>query len=148
MRSIRVRNFVEVPVLMLVVNRAEPEGVRVNTIKSDRSRRVPIVDRVLALIRACAEGRGPDERLFMTDRDTDWTPPRSTDPELGQDVGEPADSRPPAHGGMPSVPGDGSLGHRLLHFRMQHQIGPRSTQSGKRPSRSSQRSANGHRVSR
>src|SRR5688572_8657680 len=52
---------------MLVVDRAEPEGVRVKTTKSDRSRRVPIADRVLPLIRACAEGRGPDERLFMTE---------------------------------------------------------------------------------
>ena len=52
---------------MLVVDRAEPEGVGVKTTKSDRSRRVPIADRVLPLIRACAEGRGPDERLFMTE---------------------------------------------------------------------------------
>ena len=52
---------------MLVVDRAEPEGVRVKTTKSDRSRRVPIADRVLPLIRACAEGRGPDERLFVTE---------------------------------------------------------------------------------
>ena len=33
----------------------------------DRSRRLPIADRVLPLIRACAEGRGPDERLFVTE---------------------------------------------------------------------------------
>lgn len=67
LRAIRVRNFIEVPVPMLVVDRAEPEGVRVKTTKSDRSRRVPIADRVLPLIRACAEGRGPDERLFLTE---------------------------------------------------------------------------------
>ena len=42
---------------MLVVDRAEREGVRVKTTKSDRSRQVPIADRVLPLIRACAEGR-------------------------------------------------------------------------------------------
>jgi hypothetical protein len=40
LRAVRVRNFIEVP--MLVVDRAEPEGVRVKTPKSDRSRRVPI----------------------------------------------------------------------------------------------------------
>lgn len=69
LRAIRVRNFIEVPLPMLVVDRAEPEGVQVKTTKSDRSRRVPIADRVLPLIRACAEGRGPDERLFVTDTD-------------------------------------------------------------------------------
>lgn len=67
LRAIRVRNFIQVPLPMLVVDRAEPEGVRVKTTKSDRSRRVPIADRILPLIRACAEGRGPDERLFVTD---------------------------------------------------------------------------------
>ena len=60
-------NFIEVPLPMLVVHRAEPEGVRVKTTKSDRSRRVPIADRVLPLVRACAEGRGPDDRLFVTE---------------------------------------------------------------------------------
>jgi integrase len=67
LRAVQVRNFIEVPMPMLVVDRAEPEGVRVKTTKSDRSRRVPIADRVLPLIRACAEGRGPDERLFVTE---------------------------------------------------------------------------------
>ena len=67
LRAIRVRNFIEVPLPMLVVDRAEPEGVRVKTTKSDRSRRVPIADRVLPLIHACAEGRGPEERLFLTE---------------------------------------------------------------------------------
>ena len=67
LRAIRVRNFIEVPLPMLVVDRAEPEGVKVKTTKSDRSRRVPIADRVLPLIRACAEDRDPDERLFVTE---------------------------------------------------------------------------------
>jgi integrase len=67
LRAIRVRNFIQVPLPMLVVDRAQPEGVRVKTTKSDRSRRVPIADRVLLLIRACAEGRDPDERLFLTE---------------------------------------------------------------------------------
>ena len=66
-RAIRVRNFIEVPLPMLVVDRAEPEGVKVKTTKSDRYRRVPIADRVLPLVRACAEGRVPDERLFVTE---------------------------------------------------------------------------------
>jgi integrase len=67
LRAIRVRNFIEVPLPMLVVDRAEPEGVEVKTTKSDKSRRVPVADRVLPLIRACAEGRGPDELLFVTE---------------------------------------------------------------------------------
>lgn len=67
LRAIRVRNFVEVPLPMLVIDRAEPEGVNVKTTKSDRSRRVPVADRVLPLVRACAAGRGPDERLFVTE---------------------------------------------------------------------------------
>ena len=44
LRAVRVRNFIEVPMTMLVVDRAEPEGVRVKTTKSDRSRRVPIAE--------------------------------------------------------------------------------------------------------
>ena len=67
LRAIRVRNFIEVPLPMLVVDRAEPEGVEVKTTKSDKSRRVPVADRVLPLVRACAEGRGPDEPLFVTE---------------------------------------------------------------------------------
>ena len=46
LRAVRVRNFIEVPMPMLVVDRAEPEGVRVKTTKSDRSRRVPIAGRI------------------------------------------------------------------------------------------------------
>ena len=67
LRAIRVRDFIELPLPMLVVERAEPEGVKVKTTKSDKTRRVPIADRVLPLVRACAEGRGPDERLFVTE---------------------------------------------------------------------------------
>jgi hypothetical protein len=37
------------------------------TTKSDKSRRVPIADHVLPPIRTCAEGRGPDEPLFVTE---------------------------------------------------------------------------------
>ena len=45
---------------MLLISSARPRA-------RDKSRRVPIADRVLPLIRACAEGRGPDERLFLTE---------------------------------------------------------------------------------
>ena len=40
LRAVRVRDFVEVPLPVLVVQRAEPEGVQVKGTKSDRSRRV------------------------------------------------------------------------------------------------------------
>ena len=65
LRSIRVRDFVEVPLPMLVVHRAEPEGVEIKSTKSGRSSRS---DRgsCTALSRACAEDRSPD-RLFVTE---------------------------------------------------------------------------------
>ena len=43
---------VEVPLPVLVVQRAEPQGVQVKGTKSGRSRRVPVADRVLPLVRA------------------------------------------------------------------------------------------------
>jgi hypothetical protein len=39
LRAIRVRDFVEVPMPVLVVQRAAPEGIRVKVTKSGRSRR-------------------------------------------------------------------------------------------------------------
>jgi integrase len=74
---------------MLVVERAEPEDVKIKTTRSDRSRRVPIADRVLPLIRACAEGRGPDERLFVTESGHRL---HSSGPGVGRDLARPTDS--------------------------------------------------------
>ena len=54
LRAVRVRDFVEVPMPALVVQRAAPEVVQVKTTKSGRSRRVPVADRVLPLVRALA----------------------------------------------------------------------------------------------
>jgi hypothetical protein len=50
-----------------VVQRAEPEGVDIKSTKSGKSRRVPIPDRVLPLVRAMAVDRDADARLFVTD---------------------------------------------------------------------------------
>ena len=50
----------------LVVQRAEPEGVATKTTKSGRSRRVPVADRVLPLVRAMAQGREAEAPLFVT----------------------------------------------------------------------------------
>ncbi|WP_141777833.1 tyrosine-type recombinase/integrase [Phycicoccus sp. SLBN-51] len=66
LRAVRVRDFVEVPMPTVVVQRAEPEGVETKTTKSGRSRRVPVADRVLPLVRAMAAGREADAPLFVT----------------------------------------------------------------------------------
>ncbi len=66
LRAIRVRDFIEVPLPVMVVQRAEPEGVPVKGTKSGRSRRVPVADRVLPLVRSLAAGREADDRLFVT----------------------------------------------------------------------------------
>jgi integrase len=66
LRAIRVRDFVRVPMPVLVVQRAEPEGVRVKSTKSGRSRRVPVADRVLPIVRELAAGREVDAPLFVT----------------------------------------------------------------------------------
>lgn len=39
LRAIRVRDFIEIPIPVLVVQQAEPEGVKTKTTKSGRSRR-------------------------------------------------------------------------------------------------------------
>lgn len=45
LRAIRVRDFIELPMPLLVVQRAEPEGVAAKTTKSGRTRRVPVAGR-------------------------------------------------------------------------------------------------------
>lgn len=66
LRAVRVRDFVEVPMPTLVIQRAEPEGVATKTTKSGKSRRVPVADRVLPLVVAMAAGREADAPLFVT----------------------------------------------------------------------------------
>ncbi len=66
LRAILVRDLIEVPMPVLVVQRAAPEGVSVKGTKSGRSRRVPVADRVLPLVREMALGRDADEALFVT----------------------------------------------------------------------------------
>ena len=66
LRAVRVRDFVEVPMPTLVVQRAEPEGVATKSTKSGRSRRVPVADRVLPLVRAMATDRQAEAPLFVT----------------------------------------------------------------------------------
>ena len=66
LREMRVRDFVRVPLPVLLVSRAAPEGVEAKATKSGKSRRVPVADRVLPLVMACAEGKGPDDLLLTT----------------------------------------------------------------------------------
>lgn len=84
LRAIRVRDFVEIPIPLLVVQRAAPEGVDVKGTKSGRGRRVPVADRVLDIVRDLARDRDGDDLLFVTDsghqlhasalkRTVDWT---------------------------------------------------------------------------
>lgn len=67
LRAIRVRDFVEVPLPILMVQLAEPEGVAVKITKSRKSRRVPVADRVLPMVRGMAAGRDADAPLFVTE---------------------------------------------------------------------------------
>ena len=50
-RELRVGDFVEVPSPALLVRRSAPEGVGVKATKSGRSRRVPVANRVLPIIK-------------------------------------------------------------------------------------------------
>lgn len=68
LRELRVADFAEVPVPVLVVQRSCTEGQPVKGTKSGRSRRVPVADRVLPLIRTMVQGKGPTDLLVTTDR--------------------------------------------------------------------------------
>jgi integrase len=67
LRAIRVRDVVEVPMPMLIVQRAEPEGVATKGTKSGKTRRVPLADRVLPIVRELCEGRKQDDLLCVTE---------------------------------------------------------------------------------
>lgn len=65
-RSLRVSDLVEVPTPGLLVRRSDPEGVGVKSTKGRRSRRVPLANRVLPIVRRMAEGKDPGELLLTT----------------------------------------------------------------------------------
>jgi len=67
-RELRVRDVVEVPVFGLRVERARPEGHAVKVTKSGRGRFVPAPSHVAGIVRALAEGKGPDDLLVTTER--------------------------------------------------------------------------------
>jgi integrase len=66
LREVRVRDFVRVPMPVLLVSRAAPEGVEAKVTKSGKSRRVPVADRVLPLVEALTAGKSIDDLLFTT----------------------------------------------------------------------------------
>jgi integrase len=66
LREVRVRDFVRVPMPVLLISRAAPEGVAAKVTKSGKNRRVPVADRVLPILLACTDGKGPDDLLFTT----------------------------------------------------------------------------------
>ena len=51
---------------LLVVERAEPEGVAVKVTKSGRGRRVPVADRILPIVQELAQAKSGDSLLFVT----------------------------------------------------------------------------------
>ncbi len=51
---------------MLIVQRAEPEGVATKGTKSGKTRRVPVADRVLPIVHELRAGREPDALLCVT----------------------------------------------------------------------------------
>ena len=62
----KVKDFVEVPMPLLVVARAQPEGVEEKTTKSGRTRRVPVAHRILPIVRELAASGAAQDRLFVT----------------------------------------------------------------------------------
>lgn len=66
LREVRVRDLVRVPLPVLIVSRAAPEGGAAKGTKSGKGRRVPIADRVLSIVEDLANGRASDDLLFVT----------------------------------------------------------------------------------
>lgn len=50
---------------LLVVERAEPEGVQVKVTNSGRGRRVPVADRILPIVQELAHANSGDSLLFV-----------------------------------------------------------------------------------
>ncbi len=65
-RAVTVEDIVEVPTPGLLIRRSQPEGVAVKSTKGRRSRRVPLANRVLPIVRRMQLGKDPDELLITT----------------------------------------------------------------------------------
>lgn len=67
-RDLTVGALMEVPTPTFLVRHSQPEGVERKATKGRRSRRVPIADRVLPLVRQLAEGREAHDLLLTAPR--------------------------------------------------------------------------------
>ncbi|MBO9553209.1 tyrosine-type recombinase/integrase [Cellulomonas sp.] len=65
-RALVVADFVELPTPGLLVRRSEPEGVGRKATKGRTSRRVPLANRVLPIVRNLAAGKAPGDLLLTT----------------------------------------------------------------------------------
>jgi len=65
-RALVVADFVEVPTPGLLVRRSDPEGVGRKATKGRTSRRVPLANRVLPIVRDLANGKAADDLLLTT----------------------------------------------------------------------------------
>lgn len=66
-RAMTVGEVVEVPTPGLIVRRSMSEGLGAKATKGRRSRRVPLVDGLLSLVRSMSEGKTQGDPLFTTD---------------------------------------------------------------------------------
>jgi integrase len=94
MRAMQVSSFLEVPTPALMVRRNQPERYAVKATKGRRTRRVPVANRVLPIVRDLAAGKSSRDLLFTTSggaqlwrtqtlRALDW----SVKDRAGHDVG-------------------------------------------------------------
>lgn len=67
-RAMVVGDVMEVPSPGLMVRRSAPEGVGTKSTKGRRSRRVPLANRVLPIVKELTQGKKPDDLLFTTER--------------------------------------------------------------------------------
>lgn len=67
-RALAVADVVELPTPGLLVRRSAPEGIPTKATKGRRTRRVPVADRVLPIVRQLADGKSPSDLLLTTTR--------------------------------------------------------------------------------
>lgn len=67
-RALTVDDVMEVPTPGLLVRRSAPEGVGTKSTKGRRTRRVPLADRVLPMVRQLVEGKQAGDLLLTTAR--------------------------------------------------------------------------------
>ena len=65
-RALLVRDVVELPTPGLLIRRSAPEGHETKATKGRHSRRVPLANRVLPIVRGLAHDKGPNDLLVTT----------------------------------------------------------------------------------